>query len=224
MREIDIRNALKKELKLIHANEPDTLIIDELGICQGESRVDLAVVNGSLNGFEIKSDRDTLDRLPRQLDYYNRCFDYMTIVVARNHLSEARQLIPKWWGIIEAIDEENNTCLKVRRKPKQNKGMCVKSIVQFLWKEEAVSTLKKLGLATGHRLKKREELWSIIVESISVEELSSLVRESIKDRGDWRSDSQLTQYSGSSPTSSNSQHSQSNLDWLISLKFPDLQG
>lgn len=219
MREIDIRNALKKELKLIHANEPDALIIDELGICQGESRVDLAVVNGSLNGFEIKSNQDTLGRLPRQLDYYNRCFDFMTIVVGRKHLSEARQIVPQWWGITEAVSDESETILKVRRKPKQNKSICIKSIVQFLWKEEAILTLQKLGFSTGLRSKKREELWSILIESTSIQELSLHIREIIKERGDWRSDSRLVQYSGSSPTSASSQDSQDHLEWLLSLKF-----
>lgn len=219
MRELDIRNALKKELKLIHADEPDTLIIDELGICQGESRVDLAVVNGSLNGFEIKSDQDTLGRLPRQLDYYNRCFDFMTIVIGRKHLSEARQIIPQWWGITEAVSDESETILKVRRKPKQNKSICSKSIVQFLWKEEVVLTLQKLGFGTGLRSKKREELWSILIESTSIQELSLHIREIIKERGDWRSDSRLVQYSGSSPTSASSQDSQDHLEWLLSLKF-----
>ena len=34
--------------------------VEELGVCRGRVRVDVAVVNGTLHGYEIKSDRDSL--------------------------------------------------------------------------------------------------------------------------------------------------------------------
>jgi len=58
MREIDIRRALLADVRQRHRDEPDTLIREELGVCQGIARVDLAVVNGSVHGYEIKSEQD----------------------------------------------------------------------------------------------------------------------------------------------------------------------
>jgi hypothetical protein len=46
----DIRPALRSHLLAKHAPEAETVVLEELGICCGQVRVDLAVVNGS-NGW-----------------------------------------------------------------------------------------------------------------------------------------------------------------------------
>src|SRR4051812_32014446 len=64
----EIRAALhRKALRAFHHCN-DTLVIDELGIAHAKARIDVAVINGCLHGFEIKSAADTLTRLPRQLE------------------------------------------------------------------------------------------------------------------------------------------------------------
>ena len=35
---------------------PGTLIVEELGLCEGAVRIDVAAINGSIHGYEIKSD------------------------------------------------------------------------------------------------------------------------------------------------------------------------
>lgn len=59
----DIRSVLRSRLSFQHAAEADTVVIEELGLCRGQVRVDVSVVNGLLHGYEIKSDRDSLRRL-----------------------------------------------------------------------------------------------------------------------------------------------------------------
>jgi len=54
------------------AGAPDTLIVNELGLADGASRVDIAVINGHICGGEIKAEADSLDRLPRQVEAYGR--------------------------------------------------------------------------------------------------------------------------------------------------------
>ena len=68
MRDCDIRKALRKRLEEAHKGESGTRIVEEFGLCQGRARIDVAVFNGFINGFEIKSARDTLKRLPGQRD------------------------------------------------------------------------------------------------------------------------------------------------------------
>ena len=53
----------------MHRSEPNTVFLEELGLCQGDARVDYAVINGAMNGYEIKSDRDKLVRLPHRLTH-----------------------------------------------------------------------------------------------------------------------------------------------------------
>ena len=68
MRDIDVRTVLAAEVARRYKGDADTLIIHELGVCSGDARIDLAVVNGKLHGYEIKSDADTLKRLPAQAE------------------------------------------------------------------------------------------------------------------------------------------------------------
>jgi hypothetical protein len=95
-RDADVRPALRATLLSRHAGETDTVLIEELGICRGQVRVDLAVVNGELHGYEIKSDRDSLRRLAVQLDFYGKVCDRATLVVAQRHLHHALDVLPAW--------------------------------------------------------------------------------------------------------------------------------
>ena len=58
MRDRDVRQELYRQVRTIHALEPDTLFISELVLQRGAARIDLAVINGKLHGYEIKSDAD----------------------------------------------------------------------------------------------------------------------------------------------------------------------
>ena len=64
MRDRDVRGAMLQLLGAEHAGEKDTFILQELDVWSGAVRIDIAVINGELTGFELKSDRDTLERLP----------------------------------------------------------------------------------------------------------------------------------------------------------------
>ena len=96
---MDVREALHAKVLLAHRDDPHTLVVDELGLCEGEARVDIAVVNGFIHGFEIKSERDTLERLPHQVEVYSLVLDRVTLVVAENHAAHAMEVIPDWWGV-----------------------------------------------------------------------------------------------------------------------------
>ena len=63
MRDEDIRSVLRARLALEYGTDPSALVLDEFGLACSSARVDLAVVNGCLHGYEIKSDVDSLARL-----------------------------------------------------------------------------------------------------------------------------------------------------------------
>lgn len=88
MYDADIRRSLRSKVEAIHKDDPTTTIVDELGLRQGEVRVDLAVVNGVLKGYEIKSLADTLRRLPTQVSIYSQILDYASIVLAEEHRAD----------------------------------------------------------------------------------------------------------------------------------------
>src|ERR1700752_2733932 len=89
----DIRSALRSWLLAEDGSKGDTVVIDELGICCGVVRIDLAVVNGTLHGYEIKSDIDSLRRLALQIELYSKVLDRATLVVGQRHLDEALDML-----------------------------------------------------------------------------------------------------------------------------------
>jgi hypothetical protein len=62
-------------------------------------RADLILVDGTLSAFEIKSDKDSLDRLEGQLDTYSRFFEQVTVVCAARHLQKVQTLAAQGVGI-----------------------------------------------------------------------------------------------------------------------------
>lgn len=188
IKDLDIRQKLISTILNKYNNAPDSIIIEELGLCQGLSRIDIAVVNGALMGYEIKSELDTLDRLPLQQETYNKILDYVTIVSFTSHLKHLNNFIPDWWGIIEVRKNCENFSFITHKNPVRNQNQDSYSIAQLLWKDEALEILEGMNLIKGLRSKPRTFLWSKLSESMSIDSLRDIVREKIKARGNWRVD------------------------------------
>lgn len=188
MRDIDVREALWRRLSLEHPSERGrTWVVEELGIF-GEVRVDVAVLNGMMIGYEIKSDRDTLKRLPKQVEWYSKVLDRAHIVVAENHLRDALEVVPDWWGCTVAISGKNGVVhLSDEREGRQNFGIDGKTLALLLWRTEALAALEDRGLDQGYRSKTRGAMAQRLAEALSLKELRDLVRETLKFREGWRS-------------------------------------
>lgn len=186
--DLNIRQKLLSTILSKYNNAPDSIIIEELGLCQGQSRIDIAVVNGSLMGYEIKSELDTLNRLPLQQEIYNKILDYITIVSYTSHLKHIENIIPEWWGIIEVKKENESFSFVTHKKPTRNQNLDGYSIAQLLWKNEALEILEDLNLAHGVRSKPRSFIWKRLSESLQIDSLRDIVRQKIKARGNWRVD------------------------------------
>lgn len=191
MRECDIRLALHKTLQAVFRTEPDTLIIDELGLCQGEARVDVAVVNSSLHGYEIKSERDSLSRLPRQQRVYCRILDTVTIVACVGHIGRIYELVPDWWGIEQVMQNGEEISFVTHRNASANPSIDPYAVAQLLWRDEVKEILRRLELGRGISNKPRRVLWKKLADSLPVDQLSEYVRKTIKARVAWRSAEQL---------------------------------
>jgi len=183
----EIRQALRAELARRYAgSDPGTLIIDELPICRHAARADLAVINGHLAGYEIKSDRDTLRRLGRQRDAYGKVFDYATVAAAANHTNELSDFLPEWWGIVEVAVSGGRIGFRELRRASLNSQQCPLSVCQLLWRNEALDILEARGLAHRVRSLPRRRLWEIIAGSVPLDELRHLVATKLKARDHWR--------------------------------------
>lgn len=188
MHDIDVRVALHAELLDVHSSDlAATRFVDELDLC-GEVRVDVAVLNGSFSGFELKSARDNLRRLPKQVDFYSKTLDFASLVVANNHYRSALSLIPDWWGVISASESETEgrVFLEHCRPARPNPGIEVQYLARLLWRDELLGELVRLGHDRGVRSKPRRVLLERLCEVSTQEDIRFLVRETLKSRSRWR--------------------------------------
>jgi hypothetical protein len=187
MRDRDVRKALVSGLLVDHFE--DTLLVQELGLFGGACRVDVALVNGSLHGYEIKSDKDTLERLPVQIEMYSAILDYATLVVGSKHVDKASDLVPKWWGItIATADHAGLVSLKSVRTPKCNPRPQADAIAGLLWRDEALQVLVEIGMDRGYHSKPRDAMCQRIASAMDLSQLRDRVRQALKTRPNWRVD------------------------------------
>jgi hypothetical protein len=190
----EIRKPLLKYIRHISHAEPDPLIIEELGLCQGSSRVDVALIGKQhIAGYEIKSERDSLVRLPGQIHAYSRVFDKVTIVVATAHVQKVVEAIPTFWGIVEAMGVTDSVIFSVVRPPDINTSVDPYAVAQLLWRDEALDILNGMGLARGIKSKPREAIWRRLVENTTHECLRGLVRERLGCRNNWRVEAKVNE-------------------------------
>ncbi len=187
MREEQVRQAFHESILKSAHNCADTIVVDELGLKNGEIRADIAVLNGKIVGYEIKTQNDTLARLPSQVEAYSEIFDKAFVIVSPNHLEKAAESIPDWWGIytINTVDNINYSfpCL---RKGRLNKEQNSFSIAQLLWKAEAIEVANRL---LRHRIKpqtSKHEIYDVISGTCCSKKLSKIVIKYLKQRENWR--------------------------------------
>ncbi|MCI1750887.1 MAG: sce7726 family protein [Megasphaera cerevisiae] len=182
-----IRKKLLNELHQEQIKDSSTVIIPELEICMGYARADIVMVNGSIHGFEIKSDKDTLERLTHQIGYYEQVFEHVTIVCGKTHVDKAKLIVPPWWEVAEAIyDDTGNIVLKKIKDGSQNSVLDAASVAQLLWRDEALEALKKRGIDRGVKSKPRRFILERLIDNVSLEELLAITRHAMKARLDWR--------------------------------------
>ena len=176
--ETAVRNALRAEILASATGGRDA--VEEFWVPRSNERADLAVIGHLMHGFEIKTERDTLKRLPRQACAYGRLFDRCTAVVAERHLDPAAAIVPEWWGITTVCVNGSVTFTCVR-KPRRNPAIDPTTLVRLLWRDEAMAALLDLGRRPEVRAS-RSSLWDEILATATVAQLKRLVRDAILRR------------------------------------------
>jgi hypothetical protein len=186
MRDSDVRAAVTGWLRGKHADDPTTRIVQEMGVWNGSVRIDVAVINGELHGFELKSDRDTLDRLEAQAEIYSQVFDRVTLVAGKRHVEKATAKIPDWWGIASAtMVESGPPRLRPIRRAERNPNLDMMQMARLLWRPEALQILDRHGYSRGFKSKPVEILRCRLVQSLAPRELALEIRTALKSRDGW---------------------------------------
>lgn len=182
-----IRMALRTRHLRRHSGRDDVLMIDELGLAHAQGRIDLAVFNGHLHGYEIKSAGDTLDRLPRQLAIYAGALQKLTFVIASRHLDAATMIVPHWCGLTEIIEgPRGGMTFVTRRRARVNPDLDPFMLAHLLWHHEAQHLLRVRGASNADVRAPRKQLYRTLVDEVPVRELALAIKAAMASRKRWR--------------------------------------
>lgn len=173
--------AIREAIKVDHPAGNDEIWIDEFSVPGTKERVDLARVGGGLSCFEIKTERDDLPRLPRQVDAFSRLFDRCTVVVDEKHLGGCESLVPGWWGISVASLAEPDVAVEELRRGDPNPTCDPALLVRLLWKEEVEVAVREIAAPSPVEAS-RQVLWASLVKHGSPGEVKRLVCDALRRR------------------------------------------
>ena len=182
-----IRLALhSKRLRRVKAH-PDTLVIDELGLAHAKCRIDVAVISGRIHGYEIKSAKDTLDRLSTQIDIYRQTLQKLTIVAAPKHVVGIMTRAPEWCGLIAAEQgPRGGISFHIVRNAVANHDVDPVMMAHLLWRVEVIDLLSQIGYAPRELRRPRKHLYEMLCEAMTLREITASIRTYMVQRQAWR--------------------------------------
>jgi len=158
----EIREALKNHL--LKKSAPPQILVDELSVHNGNAIADLVAFNDEYaHCFEIKSDKDTLSRLSRQVAFYDFTFKKNTLVTTEKYISKAELIIPEYWGIL-LVKKNKELKLVNHRNAKVNKNWDAEKALLTLWKSELLEVDSKLSAVSSPKSSSRAQIAKKIVE------------------------------------------------------------
>ncbi len=186
-----VRSCLRTQL--LAGAPPSSEAVYEFWVPQSNERADVAVIGTTMDGFEIKTERDTLKRLPRQAEAYTRVFDLCHAVLAQRHVDRAVDILPPWWGVKVIEDGPSFFTL---REPQHNGSVDPEILVRLLWRDEVYAVLCGLGTGPDPRTG-RFRLWEMLLAVLDLDSLKQVVRDALLRRDTSRARIPSQRFAGS---------------------------
>ncbi len=181
-----IRTFVKARLPRLVQSLSKAFLVEEMEVCSGRARIDLAVIGDRLIGIEIKGPQDTVARLPGQAKAYSECFDHVVLIVHESLATKALALIPDWWGLIAGRQVDGRIRYRFERRPETNPSLNLEKVLSLLWRDEIDAMLADL---LGSHPKQRATKKSIRAELLAQVEPPVLHQASLRklrERTEWR--------------------------------------
>jgi len=185
--ECAIRELIKLRLRRFVKGQSQALLVEEMEVCLGRARVDLAVIGDDLLGIEIKGPKDDVTRLPTQVTAYSRCFDRVVLIVHEGLAPHAAPLIPLWWGlVVGSATTAGFVRYRFERCAQINPSLDFDALLSLLWRDELDALLRNL---LGDKSKPRatkKSLRAELLSRVAPFELHRAALKQLRDRVAWR--------------------------------------
>lgn len=187
MIEQQIRTDIMARLPRLTRGADNVHIVEEMEICFGRARVDMAIIAEGLIGIEIKGPDDTLARLPGQVQHYSRCFDHIVLVVDESHVTEATKIVPRCWGIVIRKERNGMQRYSLKRQSRPNRRVEIEAVLALLWRDEIISIANALLGSVSNPKASKKALRQVLLDRVPPHTLKSASLAELRNRENWRS-------------------------------------
>lgn len=183
----DIRIALRSWVQNKFELKQDDILINELGFWNKDPestvdcsfRADLALANGRLVGFEIKSQKDSLKRWLSQMTAYSNVFDEIWLCSHGKHLHRALEITEKHIGVLVVDDSGSIT---VVRYATENTKLNFYDLSGLLWKDELLNFASLNNVIEIKSRMTKNEIRDVLSKQSNLAQLKPYVLQKLKER------------------------------------------
>jgi hypothetical protein len=111
----------------------------------GGCKADLVILNGTATAYEVKSERDSLTRLQRQIAAYTTVFSRVYVITAETHVSSVMNSLPAEIGVLQLKSRHHISTL--REAADNPEHTCPAAIFDSIRNSEARLILQAHGIA-----------------------------------------------------------------------------
>ena len=184
--EQDIRTFVKTQVPRLVRSRSRAFLVEEMEVCSGRARIDLAVIADHLIGIEIKGPKDNVTRLPGQAKAYSQCFDLVVLVVHESLAKKASALVPSWWGLVVGQQKESRIRYRFERRPEPNPSLNLETLLSLLWREEIDALLSDLVGGNPKPKASKRAIRAELLAHIEPPVLRHASLQKLRDRTAWR--------------------------------------
>lgn len=189
------KNTIAEKILLGRHSLNTAVLVQEMRALR--SKADIVIFNGTSTAYEIKSDRDSLARLPLQIEDYRKVFAKVVVVTDAKHLTTLEEMLSADVGILELNEKR---ALSTIRQAEENLNTLEKpAILDALQLSELQAMLTDLGCDTPVVPNTRQRrIYSEILSQFPVEHLHSSMVKIVKSS---RSQAPMSDYLSLMPRS-----------------------
>lgn len=182
-----IRTFVRPRIARLVRRSSRAFLVEEMEVCSGRARIDLAVIGDRLIGIEIKGPQDSVTRLPVQAKAYSQCFDHVVLLVHESLAAKARPLIPTWWGLIAGRQIDGRIRYRVERQPAINPSLDLERVLALLWREEIDALLSELLGSRSRPTATKRAIRAELLAQVEPRTLHQASLRKLRERTEWRS-------------------------------------
>lgn len=157
-------------------NKIDTVTLFEM--YADSSRADLCRINHKSIAYEIKTEVDSLNRLPKQVEDYSKLFEYVYVILNQKHFEKARNMLPSHVGIINYRLDVGNCIFSNKKKAIKSPFLDSNAQIRNLSSNDMMLILKK------HNVKdipiKKSERVNLLLTKFNNNQINSLFKSAVK--------------------------------------------